>query len=401
MQRPVQTISKLEFLAMTKITVLICLLLFPLGLLADEAFSDTSTEQTSIAADTITGTDEYLSVADTIQRTIDELILPNLPGATLLFVISVLISTLTFYADLKRSNLSSKGSNRYLVLWIFGNYSFALVLLILILPEGTSLTELDRTFLLYCIIASGLPEMSAYIKIQLGNTNKGVNLYKIREMFTNYIARRVNLMTETSEWHELNLFKYAFIGKLQLLNEKLIAFTNVCNFSDAEKNEILACLPSANNSDIDDSVGCLMSLSAPIKSKLFNFFREDLHRYQLSSSAKLVKNLYPPISAMEAQSLVTNGVISPLRFLFRTLGSSQRNKLANITHIENDKLALLHNELKGVYRLKIKRFMMGIVVFFIFIIFSSLMLSKQAVLVAEQEVDISGKNAITTELLPE
>ena len=149
------------------------------------------------------------------------------------------------------------------------------------------------------------------------------------------------------------------------------------------------------------SVGCLMSLSTPIKSKLFNFFREDLRRYQLSSSAKLVKNLYPPISAMEAQSLVTNGVISPLRFLLRTIGNSQRNKLANITHIENDKLALLHNELKGVYRLKVKRFMMGVFVFFIFIIFSSLMLSKQSVLVAEQEVNISGKNAITTELLPE
>lgn len=322
-----------------------------------------------------------------IENIINELIMPSLPGATLLLVISILISTLTFFADLKRSNLSGRGSSRYLVLWIFGNYSFALVLLVLILPEGTRLDQLDRTLLLYCILASGLPELSAYMKIQIGNSNKGVNLYKIREMFTDYIARQVNSISENSEWRELHLFKYAFIGKLGLLDEKLIAFSNVCNLSDAEKNEILACLPSANNNDLDASVSGLMGLRSDIKTKLFGFFREDIRRYESSTSAKLVRNLYPPISAMEAQSLVMNGIISPLRFLIRTLGSSQRSKLANITHIENEKLALLHNELKGIYRLKFKKFMMGIFVLFIFVIISSFILGKQMEITEQQRLE--------------
>lgn len=353
---------------MIKLIIKIFLMLFPVTLFADNGTTDTL-------------------VSSSIKTVFNELILPNLPGATLLLVICILISTLTFFADLKRNNLPGWGSSRYLFLWIFGNYSFALVLLVLILPEGSRLDQLDRTLLLYCIIASGLPEMSAYIKIQLGNSNKGVNLYKIREMFTNYIARQVNSLSESNEWHELQLFKYAFIGKLPLLDQKLIAFTNVCDFSDTEKQQILACLPSANNNDLDAAVNGLLKLSPVIKTKLFSFFREDIRRYQTSSSAKLVKNLYPPISAMEAQNLVVNGIVSPFRFLLRTLGNRQRNKLANVTHIENDKLALIHNELRGVYRVKFKRFIAGIFIFIVFVAISSFILGKQMEMTQQYRLD--------------
>lgn len=231
--------------------------------------------------------------------------------------------------------------------------------------------------LLYCIIASGLPEVSAYMKIQIGNSNKGVNLYKIREMFTSYIAKRVNIISENSGWRTIQLFKYAFIGKLDLLDQKLIAFTNVCDFTDTEKEEILACLPSANNNDIEKSVDKLMSLNESITLKLFSFFGDDIRRYQTSSSAKLARNLYPPITATEAQSLMMNGVISPFRFFISTIGDSQRNKLSNSTHIENSKLALVYNELKGNYKHKFRRFILGLLLLFTFVIASSLILGTQ------------------------
>jgi len=360
---------------MIKIFLIFATLLFPVSLFASNGVANLAAGGSNISFDSA------------ITNIFNELILPNLPGATLLLAICVLISTLTFFADLKRNNLPGRGSIRYLLLWIFGNYSFALVLLVLIIPEGTRLDQLDRTLLLYCLIASGLPEMSAYMKIQIGNSNKGVNLYKIREMFTGYIARQVNLISENTEWHELQLFKYAFIGKASQLNEKLIAFTNLCEFTDAEKHEILACLPSANNNDLDTAVGCLMSLNSTIKRKLFSFFGDDIRRYQTSSSARLVKNLYPPISAMEAQSLVMNGIVSPLRFLMRTIGNRQRNKLSSITHIENDKLALLHNELRGVYRTKMRRFIMGIFIFMLFIALASFILGKQTEITQQQQFE--------------
>ena len=343
------------------------------------------------------------SLSTAIGNTFSELILPNLPGALLLLVISILISTLTFFADLKRSNLSGKGSRRYLILWIFGNYSFALLLLVLILPEGTRLDQLDRTLLLYCLIASGLPEMSAYLKIQLGNSNKGVNLYKIREMFTDYISRRVNLISENAEWQNLQLFKYIFVDKLSILDEKLIAFANVCNFTDAEKNEILASLPSANNNDIDSCINNLTALDDTIKEKLFSFFKNDIRRYQSSSSAKLVSNLYPPISATEAQNLVVQGIISPFRFLLRTIAKSQRQKLANLTHIEDNKLALLHNELKGSYRAKLRKFILGTFLFFVFIALSSIILGIQMEKVQNQEYKniVPGEEFSLPDLPPE
>ena len=81
-------------------------------------------------------------------------VFPNLEGALLLLVVSSLVSTLTFQAELKRSELSSRGSFRYLVLWIFGNYIIALILLVLFLPENKGFNLVDRQFFLYCVIAS-------------------------------------------------------------------------------------------------------------------------------------------------------------------------------------------------------------------------------------------------------
>jgi hypothetical protein len=308
---------------------------------------------------------------------INSLVVPNLPGALLLLVMSTLISMLTFYSDMKRSQIPGRGSIRYVALWIFGNYIFALLLLVLIMPEGKGLNELDRTVLLYCIIAAGMPELSAYLKIQLGNSERGINLYKIREMFTSYISRRVDILSERSEWQDIQLFKNTFSGLAPQLDEKLITFANVCDFPDEEKRAILDCLPSANDNDVDKAVDKLLSLGDHIQEKICIYFREDIRRYQSSSRAKLLKTLYPPISAVEADNLVMNGIISPYRFFIKTMGPSRRHKLSDMTHIDDNKLALIHNELKSSLRGRVRRFMLGILMFFMFLIVSSLIVGTQ------------------------
>lgn len=328
---------------------------------------------------------------------INALVVPNLPGALLLLVMSTLISMLTFYSDMKRSQIPGRGSIRYLTLWIFGNYIFALLLLVLILPEGKGLNELDRTVLLYCIIAAGMPELSAYLKIQLGNSERGINLYKIREMFTNYISRRVDTLSERNEWQEIQLFKNTFSGLAGQLDEKLITFANVCDFPDEDKRAILDCLPSANDNDIDKAVDKLLSLGNDIQGKIFIYFAEDIRRFQTSSRAKLLKTLYPPINAVEADSLVINGIISPFRFFIKTMGASRRHKLSDRTHIDNNKLALIHNELKSSLRGRVRRFMLGMLMFFMFLIVASLIVGTQmekslttAHIVVEEEQPLPG-----------
>ncbi|MGD8567314.1 MAG: CUE domain-containing protein [Gammaproteobacteria bacterium] len=312
-----------------------------------------------------------------VMEWINSLVVPNLPGALLLLVMSTLISMLTFYSDMKRSQIPGRGSIRYVALWIFGNYIFALLLLVLIMPEGKGLNELDRTVLLYCIIAAGMPELSAYLKIQLGNSERGINLYKIREMFTSYISRRVDILSERSEWQDIQLFKNTFSGLAPQLDEKLITFANVCDFPDEEKRAILDCLPSANDNDVDKAVDKLLSLGDHIQEKICIYFREDIRRYQSSSRAKLLKTLYPPISAVEADNLVMNGIISPYRFFIKTMGPSRRHKLSDMTHIDDNKLALIHNELKSSLRGRVRRFMLGILMFFMFLIVSSLIVGTQ------------------------
>jgi hypothetical protein len=318
-----------------------------------------------------------ITVNSSMMEWINALVVPNLPGALLLLVMSTLISMLTFYSDMKRSQIPGRGSIRYLALWIFGNYIFALLLLVLILPEGKGFNELDRTVLLYCIIAAGMPELSAYLKIQLGNSERGINLYKIREMFTNYISRRVDTLSERSEWQEIQLFKNTFSGLAGQLDEKLITFANVCDFADEEKGAILDCLPSANDNDVDKAVDKLLSLGNEIQDKMFVYFGEDIRRYQTSSRAKLLKTLYPPINAVEADSLVMNGIISPFRFFVKTMGASRRHKLSDRTHIDNNKLALIHNELKSSLRGRVRRFMLGTLMFFMFLIVASLIVGTQ------------------------
>ncbi|MGD8571826.1 MAG: hypothetical protein PVH98_05155 [Gammaproteobacteria bacterium] len=337
--------------------VTLCVLLSPLF---DVAFAQTTAQDDG-----------------SLRQWINSLVIPNIPGAVLLLVMSILISMLTFYSDLKRSQIPGKGSIRYLALWIFGNYIFALLLLVLIMPEGKGLNELDRTLLLYCILAAGMPELSAYLKIQLGNSERGINLYKFREMFTNYISRRVDTLSERSEWQEIQLFKNAFTGMSGQLDEKLITFANVCDFPDDQKTAILECLPSANNNDIDTAVDRLLSLGNDIQEKIFIYFKEDIRRYQSSSRARLIKTLYPPVNVQEADTLVMNGIISPFRFFMKTLGPSRREKLATVTHIESNKLALIHNEMKGVLRSRVRRFMLGTLMVFLFLVLTSLIVGTQ------------------------
>lgn len=393
---------------MSKIIIFICTLFLSFCTLADPVSSVNDSGKIAVVEDNISASDIVMAavrngeallnsamngnstIANSTHSSVSNLrnildtILKSLPGTVVLLIVSVLISTLTFFADLRRSNISGKGSSRYLALWIFGNYSFALVLLILILPEGTSLSSPDRTLLLYCIIASGLPEFSAYMKIQLGDSKNAVDFYRFREKFTQFVAEKIASDEDIYERKIFQLLRFEFDEEPEHLNDKLITFTNVCDFSDNEKTEILACLPSANENRVDKSVEGLMTLNPVIKNKLFNFFREDIRRSRASLAAKLVQNLYPPVSAQQARNLVRNGVISPMRFFLRTVGKSQRNKLSGTTNITSDSLALIHNELRGVYREKFKRYVYGTILLIGFLIVSSFILGKQ--------VEISDKN---------
>ena len=304
-------------------------------------------------------------------------VFPNLTGALLLLVISTLVSALTFQAELKHSELSSRGSFRYLILWIFGNYIIALILLVLFLPENKGFNFVDRQFFLYCVIASAMPELSAYLKVQIGNSKQGLNLYKYREMFTEFVSKRVDSLTEQNEWQESYMLKSVFWGRTRELCEKLITFSNLSGLTEEDKTAVLSCLPSQKNDATENCVDKLYKLKPEIQDKLLTFFREDVRRYEQSARARLEKKLYPPVSAGEAEQLVTNGIISPVKFFLKTIGSQRRRKLSEATHIDSTKLSLIHHEMMDSASSRIKNVMTAVIVMFIFLVSTTFILGTQ------------------------
>jgi len=121
----------------------------------------------------------------------------------------------------------------------------------------------------------------------------------------------------------------------------------------------------------------LFKLKPEIQEKLLNFFRDDVRRYEQSARARLEKKLYPPVSAGEAQQLVTNGIISPVKFFLRTMGSQRRKKLAEATHIDSAKLSLIHHEMRDSAGNRIKHVMMAVVVAFVFLVATTFILGTQ------------------------
>lgn len=312
-----------------------------LGLFSVSVYSYTPDDPTGINLSLFPGTlFEFLPSSDWIRMYIS----PNLPGALFLLFLSALISTLTFYSDLKRSSVTGRGSIRYLVLWIFGNYLFALIMLLLILPPDKGFNEMDRTMLLYCLVASSMPELSAYLKIQLGNSERGINLYKIRESFTQYVSNRVGSISDQGEWRELGALKEAFSGRGRELHEKLVTLANVCNLPEEQKESILTRIKDKTVDEVFDFVS---SLDDVTKDKVLCYFAEELERYQESSKSKLIRSLYPPISPLEADALIINGVTSPIRFFIRTTGQTRRSTLQKRTQIDLNRLALIHNEMRS------------------------------------------------------
>lgn len=313
-----------------------------LSLFSITAFGYGADSQTTPSISLLSGNlFEFLPSRDWVKMYIS----PNLPGALFLLFLSALISTLTFYSDLKRSSVSGRGSFRYLALWIFGNYLFALIMLMLILPPDKGFNEMDRTMLLYCLVASSMPELSAYLKIQLGNSERGINLYKIRETFTQYVSNRVGSISDQGEWRELAELKEAFSSRGTELYEKLVTLANVCNLPAEQKSSILTQI---KDKSVDETFDFISSLDDVTKEKVLCYFSEELERYQESSKSKLIRNLYPPISPVEADALIIQGITSPMRFFIKTTGQSRRSTLQSRTQIDLNRLSLIHNEMKSV-----------------------------------------------------
>src|SRR3989442_8697964 len=68
-------------------------------------------------------------------------IVPALPGAGLLLLLSTMFSSINFYSEVRGEQRSLARTWKYLLFWVTVNYTFSLILLFLILPEKLSLAN--------------------------------------------------------------------------------------------------------------------------------------------------------------------------------------------------------------------------------------------------------------------
>ena len=290
---------------------------------------------------------------------ISELLLPNIFGAILLLALSAFFSSINFYKDVP-SRQFNKGHRvgRYLAAWIVANYIFALLFLLLILPDNVSLSSVDKTLFVYCLIATALPELATNIKLSLGKTRESLDLYKYKEQLSLLISDRAKQSCEDYRSQQLVNLSYYYYDRASDFLDRLDIFQNQAELS-AEESESLDRLKVGLEKDpIRGRAHRVLPLQREhmiLVPRLLRFFESDIRKFNDSPIADLMKKLGPRMKIHEARALVDSGVTSSTWFLIRCHLPIYRRHLADRTGIERSRIDLLYHSSRFVARKRRRR----------------------------------------------
>src|SRR5262245_6644631 len=163
-------------------------------------------------------------------------IVPALPGALFLLGLSLLFSTINFYTELRRRQRDLHQAFRYLLVWSFVNYVFALLFLTLIVPDEVSLASVNRTLLMYCLVATALPELSANIRLQLGRSDqRALDLYKYKMKVSDLIARRMDRASSRAQSADRAFLEAHYESRPEEFVRRFRIFLQTGRLSEAEQ----------------------------------------------------------------------------------------------------------------------------------------------------------------------
>lgn len=292
------------------------------------------------------------TLTDKLQTLLNRRILPALPGSLLLLFFSLLFSSINFYGILPQEQHSLKRSWKYLLWWVIVNYIFAMIFLLLILPSGVSLTNLNKTLLLYCLAATALPELSANIKLQFGTfENQSLNLYKYKNKISDIIAKQLTKAYMNKRREDLTCLLYFYTDRLDALKNKLTGFLRQINVSTMGDMNFSACIEDVSNTSADSLISCFTE-KEEIMTSLIDHFQDDIDHFKESPVFNLMSALRPQLSVQDARRLVRQGIVSPQQFILHTWFNFQRRRIATATGIDLDQLRLVHFSTRKVLRRK-------------------------------------------------
>lgn len=274
-------------------------------------------------------------------------IYPILPGALTLFVFSVLFSTINFYSELSEEQRSVRRTWKYLAAWTLTNYTFALILLLLILPGDVKLTSLTKQLAVYCLAVAALPELGSNIRLQLGKSDRALDLYRYKIQVSGLITRQMQRASHQDQSRDRECLENYYNDGFDALRQRLAAFVKQSDLSEDEQGLVLTQLKDAPATDSAALIDLVVARPAMMP-QLLDFFREDIEQFRSSPVGTLLDDLQPRLTVREATGLVQNGITSRWGFLWRTSFAFQRRRLAAKTGIADERLRLLYYTTRGI-----------------------------------------------------
>jgi hypothetical protein len=269
-----------------------------------------------------------------------DVLVNNLPGISLLVLLSALFSTINFYAALRDRGIGFGATTRYLVGWIFVNFLLSLLILILILPPDMTLDHVDRTIFVYCLLATAIPEIATNIKVQMGDTTRGIDLYKYKKQVSRLIMDRAGVTGSLRQALRFQCLTYYYHDHKVAFEERMSAFAQQEHFSGDEQQALETLFQQIRASH---GAGPKPFQPSPqleaILPRLIEYFADDINDYLQTSEAKLMRGLrYAHTSIDDVRNLVRAGVLSPAAFFRRMRSTARRKQLADTTGIAEQRL---------------------------------------------------------------
>ncbi len=287
-----------------------------------------------------------------IKTLFDRIILKAVPGSLLLLFFSVFFSSINFYGILPQEQQSLRRSWKYLFWWVTINFVFAMIFLLLILPDDVTLTHINKKLLLYCLVATALPELSANIKLQFGKSEEqSLNLYKYKNKVATIIAKQLNKSYQHKRNEDIAHLSHFYTDRLDHLKNKLQGFLHYVHLSEDEKNGYMELLKKDYDTTSENLISQFTKKEDLIPS-LLEYFGDDINNYKESPVFKLMSGLHPILYVQDTRKLVEKGIVNPRQFVRRTMFKSQREKLFKDTQIDINHLNLIHFSTRKVIRKK-------------------------------------------------
>ena len=289
---------------------------------------------------------EQKPLQEKIVNLLQEKLLPNLPGALLLFVFSAFFSSMNFFSEVSEQSRSAISVYKYLSVWILINYLFALIILFLILPETVGLKEVNKTLFLSCLLATAIPEISANLRLQLGKSNRALDLYKYKLKISGLISQKVTQANIERRSQQLISLALYYSNRMDQFRQKLQILMGQSDLTEEEKEGLKSLMEFVSgqsaNMTIEQAVSTVLVRFQSVIPKLLDFFHVDVARFERSPVSLLMKGLQPLLTVDEARRLVEVGIVSPAKFSIRCATEAKRQDLAEKTGIDMRRITMLY-----------------------------------------------------------